>query len=56
MLTLDELLELRNALLEAHCHISGKGKLIVNSELVLATIEDALQTVAKVILEAKHGR
>lgn len=52
-MTLEELNQVRNALYEAHNQISGK--IVVKRELMLTTIEDALQTVTKGILEARHG-
>jgi hypothetical protein len=49
---LDDLCQVRETLREAHNHISGK--IVVNPDLILSSIDDSLNKIMQAILEAKH--
>jgi hypothetical protein len=51
-MSLDDLNQVRQCLYEAHNHIGGK--IVVNRELMLKTLEESLDIVTQAILEEKH--
>ena len=52
LMALDDLCQVRETLREAHNHISGK--IVVNPDLILSSIDDSLNKIMQAILEAKH--